>query len=145
MEKPATFTQLRPARTKPLDRTGPLVAPVRVTVAPGAAVKVIGAVEVPDAGTVTGSEYVPPATCTVSPAPTARAAAVIVQNGWASVPEPPSEQPPAARSTKRTRPVAAPDEPTASMKAAAVSAVVSAAARVRMCLMAGVSVRPRRG
>jgi hypothetical protein len=50
-----------------------------VTVAPGAAVKVTGALDVPELATVTASGYVPDATCTVWPAATTPAAVPTVQ------------------------------------------------------------------
>ena len=55
--------------------------PVTVTVAPGAATKLIGAVAVPELDTVTVSLYVPESTSTVCPATTLEAAGLIVQNG----------------------------------------------------------------
>src|SRR3954463_855432 len=64
-----------------------LSCPVTVTVAPGAVVNTIGALDVPELPMVTSSEYVPAATCTVWPAPTTCAAAPIVQNGRSIVPE----------------------------------------------------------
>ena len=91
--KPLIVTQLL------LETAKPFTMPVTVTVAPGAAVKVIGAVDVPETGTVTFSEYVPEATWTVCPAATRVAAAEIVQNGWSTVPGPASEQAELARST----------------------------------------------
>ena len=76
-----------------------LSCPVTVTVAPGAEVKTIGALEVPEVRTVTSSVYVPAATCTVWPVATTCAAAPMVQNGWLLVPEPLSEQEGFERST----------------------------------------------
>ncbi len=49
MLKPLTVIQLLPEMEKPFTR------PLSVTVAPGAAVKAIGALEVPDVDTVTAS------------------------------------------------------------------------------------------
>jgi hypothetical protein len=72
--------------------TNPFVPPVTVTVSPGAALRAIGAVAVPDFETVTFSEYVPPATCTVCPWATFATAAPIVQNGAPSAPVPEFEQ-----------------------------------------------------
>ena len=83
---PSTVIQLRP------EITNPFVPPVTVTVAPGAALRAIGAVGVPDFEIVTFSEYVPPATCTVCPGATFATAAPIVQNGAACAPLPKSEQ-----------------------------------------------------
>jgi hypothetical protein len=70
----------------------PFVPPVTVTVAPGAAVRAIGAVAVPDFEIVTFSEYVPPATCTACPGATFATAAPIVQNGAPCAPVPESVQ-----------------------------------------------------
>src|ERR671924_677866 len=81
-----TVIQLFPEMTKPF------AWPLTVTSAAGAAWNEMGAADVPEVRTVTDSGYVPAATCTVWPAPTARAAALIVQNGWVSEPDPLSEQ-----------------------------------------------------
>src|SRR6266511_593701 len=94
-----------------LETVKPLTFPLRVTLAPGAVVNTIGAVEVPDVVTLTFSEWVPAATWTLCPATTFDAAALIVQNGWSTVPEPASEQAGFARSTYRTGPVAALSDP----------------------------------
>jgi hypothetical protein len=51
---------------------------------------------------------VPAATCTVCPAVTLAAAALIVQNGWVAVPDPLSLQLGEPRSTYRTVPAAKP-------------------------------------
>ena len=84
--KPLTVIQLRP------EMTNPLSCPVTVTVAPGAALKMIGEVAVPDFEIVTFSEYVPAATCTVCPGATFATAAPIVQNGCALRAAPEFEQ-----------------------------------------------------
>jgi hypothetical protein len=81
-----TVIQLRP------EIKNPFVCPLTTTVAPVAAVKTIGAADVPDLGGVTASAYVPVATSTVSPATALDAAAPILQNGCVDVPEPASEQ-----------------------------------------------------
>lgn len=83
---PLTVTQLRP------EITNPFVLPVTVTVAPGAALRAMGAVAVPDFEIVTFSEYVPAATCTVCPGATLATAAPIVQNGAPCAPVPEFEQ-----------------------------------------------------
>src|SRR5215210_4566610 len=90
---PSTVIQLLPEMVKPC------ACPLSVTLAPGAAAKTVGAVEVPEADTVTSSGYVPEATRTVWPAATTPAPAPIVQNGCAAVPGPMSEQDAFARST----------------------------------------------
>ncbi len=91
--KPSTVTQLLPEIAKPF------AWPVSVTFAPAAARKTIGLAEVPDVFTDTFSGYVPEETMTVCPATTLAAAAEIVQNGSAAVPEPVFEQLALPRST----------------------------------------------
>jgi hypothetical protein len=104
-----------------LDTVKPFTVPVSVTVAPGAAVKTIGAADVPEVGTVTSSGYVPAATWTVSPAATRAAAAPIVQNGWSTVPEPVSEHAGLPLSTYSTGFAAALSEPGSSPKTSPAS------------------------
>src|SRR5919202_2076704 len=91
--KPLIVIQLRP------ETRNPSACPLRVTVAPEAAVKTMGALDVPDVETLTFSGYVPAATCTVWPAATTCAAAPIVQNGRSIAPEPESVQEELPRST----------------------------------------------
>jgi hypothetical protein len=83
---PLIVIQLRPEITNPLD------CPVTVTWAPGAAVKTMGALGVPDLEIVTFSGYVPPATCTVCPGTTFAAAPPMVQKGLSCAPDPEFEQ-----------------------------------------------------
>src|SRR5207249_2102614 len=86
MLKPSTVTQLLPESVKPF------VFPVTVTLAPGAVVNTIGALDVPEFAGVTFSAYVPEATATVSPAVACAAAPPMVQNGWLADPAPASVQ-----------------------------------------------------
>ena len=70
----------------------PLPVPLRMTLAPGAAVNTIGASDVPELEMLTCSVYVPAATWTVVPAVAFAPAVAIVQNGVVESPGPASEQ-----------------------------------------------------
>src|SRR5437879_6446925 len=80
----------------------------------------------PDDRTVTSSGYVPASTCTVWPAVTFAAAALIVQNGCVAVPDPASEHAGLLRSTNRVVVAAPACEPSTS---ATTMATIAAAAR----------------
>src|SRR6476661_6999624 len=109
MPTPEVFVTVKP-RTVTYDLPDslkPLTPPVTVTVAPGAAVKTMGALAVPERGAVTASRYVPAATCTVWPATALAAPAPIVQNGVADDPGPLFEHAELPLSTKSVVGVAA--------------------------------------
>src|SRR5436189_5498720 len=101
MPLPLVFVTLKPLIVIQLlpETVNPFTFPVTVTDAAAAAVNTMGAVDVPDTGTVTFSVYVPLATWTVCPAATRAAAAETVQNGWSGIPEPVAEQAELPRST----------------------------------------------
>src|SRR5437868_8954239 len=84
----------------------PLTPPVTVTAAPGAGVKVIGSVEVPELAMGTIPVYDPAATCAVSPAVAAVPPLTMLQYGCTAVPGPVSEQEMLNLSTSRVVPSA---------------------------------------
>src|SRR4051812_32967483 len=84
--KPSIVTYDLPLVWKPIALV-PL-PPVTVTVSPGTAKNLMGLAAVPELASVTRSAYVPPDTCTVPPAVTFDAAALIEQNGCVAEPGP---------------------------------------------------------